>query len=81
MCTNVVESIEVLGSARGPRGWMRVDRANVAYDHPFHAPLEYALTVDLVISTGGPGDRVAIELSADSARALRDAIARALEHA
>jgi len=78
MCTNTVESIDIVGSAKGSRGWMPVDRARIAYDHPFNAPLEHAVTIDLVVSTGEPGDRVALELSADSARALGHAITRAL---
>lgn len=78
MCTYVVEQAAIVGSAKGPRGWMRVDRANVSYDHPYHVPLEHALTIDFVDASGGPGDRVAVELSAASARALATAIHAAL---
>jgi hypothetical protein len=46
----------------------------VAYDHPYHALLEHALTIDFVDEAAGPSARVAVELSADSARALVAAI-------
>ena len=43
MCSYIVEKAKLLGSAKGPNGWMRIDTANVYYDHPFHAPLDHAL--------------------------------------
>ena len=36
MCSYIVEKAKLLGSAKGPNGWMRIDTANVYYDHPFH---------------------------------------------
>ena len=42
MCSYIVEKAKLLGSAKGPNGWMRIDAANVYYDHPFHAPLDHA---------------------------------------
>jgi len=56
-----------------------VDTATVYYDHPYHAPLEHSLNIDLVNAAEGAGTRVALELSADSARALVRAIHAALE--
>ncbi len=79
MCTYIVEKAEIVGSAKGPKGWMKVDTANVYYDHPYHAPLDHALNIDFVNAGGGAGDRVAVELSADSARALVSKILAALE--
>ena len=38
-------------SSAAPRarsGWMRIDTANVYYDHPYHAPLDHALDIDFV---------------------------------
>lgn len=78
MCTYIVERAAITGSAKGPNGWMKVDTANVYYDHPYHAPLDHALNIDFVNAAGGPGDRVAIELSADSARELVARILAAL---
>ena len=70
MCTNVTRRTAVAGSAKGPHGWFTVDTATVYYDHPFHAPDEHTLNIDLVNERSGGSGRVAIELSADSAREL-----------
>ncbi len=78
MCTYITEQASIKGSAKGAHGWMRVDRATVYYDHPVHAPFDHALNIDFVASAGTPGDRVAVELSAASARALVQSILAAL---
>lgn len=52
---------------------------NVSYDHPFHVPLEYALNIDFVNETDGLSARVAVELTAESARHLMQLVASALE--
>ena len=70
MCTNVTRRTAVAGSAKGPQGWFTVDTATVYYDHPFHAPDEHTLNIDLVNERSGAAARVAIELSAESAREL-----------
>ena len=41
----IVEKAKLIGSAKGANGWMRIDTANVYYDHPFHAPLDHALGI------------------------------------
>ena len=64
MCSYIVEKAKLLGSAKGPNGWMRIDTANVYYDHPFHAPLDHALGIDFICEADGGRDRVAVELSA-----------------
>jgi hypothetical protein len=43
MCSYIVRKAALTGSAKGPNGWMRIDTANVYFDHPYHAPLEHAL--------------------------------------
>jgi hypothetical protein len=78
MCTYIVEKAAMVGSAKGPSGWMRIDTANVYYDHPYHAPLDHALSIDFVNAADGARERVAVELSAESARALVDKILAAL---
>jgi hypothetical protein len=79
MCTNIVERAAIFGSAKGPRGWVKVDRANVYYDHPFHAPLDHSLNIDFLASgEAGAEERVALELSAESARELVEKIIAAL---
>ena len=79
MCTMVVEQAEISGSGKGPRGWFKVDRVNVSYDHPFHLPEPHALSIDFVDVAAGPGARVAVELTAESGRALVRAVLEALE--
>lgn len=78
MCSYITVRRSVVGSAKGPSGWMKVDTAHVYFDHPFHAPLDHALSIDLVNEADGAKERVAVELSAHSARALIAAIEEAL---
>ena len=78
MCSYIVEKAKIFGSAKGPKGWMAVDTANVYYDHPYHAPLDHALSIDFVSEADGARERVAVELSADSARELVQKILAAL---
>jgi hypothetical protein len=78
MCSYVVEKAKLVGSAKGPSGWMRVDTANVYFDHPFHAPLDHALGIDFINEAEGGRERVAVEISAESARELVAKIVAAL---
>jgi hypothetical protein len=78
MCSYIVEKTAVYGSAKGANGWMRIDTANVYFDHPYHTPLDHALAIDLTNEAEGGRERIAIELSAESARALVDKILTAL---
>jgi hypothetical protein len=77
----IAERAEVEGSGKGSAGWFAITRANVSYDHPFDAPLEHALNIDFVNESLGPGARVAVELSAQSARSLVETIQAVLEQA
>jgi hypothetical protein len=79
MCSYIVEKTSVVGSAKGPNGWMKIDTAHVYFDHPYHAPLDHALGIDFVNVRNGARERVAVELSADSARELVKKILAALE--
>ena len=79
MCTYIIEKTQVVGSAKGPNGWMSVDSANVYFDHPFHAPLDHSLNIDFVNAASGSADRVAVELSKESALRLVDAIMAAIK--
>jgi len=78
MCTMIAHRLELAGSAKGPSGWFDVAQLYVGYDHPVHAPLEHALSLDFVNEEQGPGQRVAVELSRDAARQLRDVLDAAL---
>ena len=79
MCSYIVQKASLVGSAKGMKGWMTIDTAHVYYDHPFHAPLDHALAIDFVNLAEGGRDRVAVELSAESARELVKQILAALE--
>ena len=70
MCTWITKRSRMTGSGKGPTGWMPLTHATVYFDHPYHAPLDHTLNIDFVNEDRGPGARVAVELSADSARAL-----------
>jgi hypothetical protein len=79
MCTYITETAAIVGAAKGPKGWMAVDTANVYYDHPQAASLEHTLNIDFVNQKDAESTRIAVELSADSARRLIEKILAALE--
>ena len=80
MCSYIVKTAALTGSsAKGPKGWMRIDTANVYFDHPYHSPLDHVLGIDFLNMADGSGGRVAVELSAKSARELVRQILAALE--
>jgi hypothetical protein len=70
MCTYITETAKVVGSAKGPKGWMRIETANIYFDH--------SLNIDFVGEVEGSMQRVAVELSANSARVLIQRIEAAL---
>lgn len=78
MCTYVTEKAEMFGSGKGPQGWFKIDMANVYFDHPVHVPLDHSLNIDFVNEAAGSPTRVAVELSAESARRLIEKIEAAL---
>ena len=55
-----------------------IDTANVYYDHPFHAPMDHALAIDFVCEADGARERVAVEISRESALELMEKIKAAL---
>lgn len=82
MCTYATVTEPVDGSAKGPGGqWFHVTDATVYYDHPVHAMAEHTLNVDLADPSRGPGARVAVELTRESATRLVRAIEQALASA
>ncbi len=81
MCTMIVEKVKIDGSGKGTGGWFNLAEANVSYDHPFSAPYEHALNIDFVNEAQGTGARVAVELSAEAARALVNTIQAVLARA
>lgn len=81
MCTSIVEVVRASGAGKGSDGWFDLTHSVVSYDHPHHALLEEAITIDFVNEALGPGTRVAVELTLDAAKALRGALERAIEAA
>ena len=78
MCTWIIHTAAMSGSAKGPSGWFKLRQANVYYDHPYHAPMDHALIIDFVDRADAVGNRAAIEIDAESARALAESILAAL---
>jgi hypothetical protein len=79
MCTYATLRTPVEGSAKGPGGaWFAVTDATVYFDHPVHAMAEHTLNIDFACPSDGAAARVAVELTADSARSLVAAIEAAL---
>jgi len=81
VCTMIVERRAVSGSGKAGPAWFSLGAVHVSYDHPFHAPLEHALNLDFVNEADGPGARVAVELTPESARRLVEAITATLDRA
>jgi hypothetical protein len=77
----IAQQVKIDGSGKGAQGWFKLREANVSYDHPFDAPFEYALNIDFVNETQGPGARVAVELSVEAARTLVETIQAVLDRA
>jgi Family of unknown function (DUF6295) len=79
VCTYDTVKVGVSGSGKGPGGqWLRVSDATVYFDHPVHAMAEHTLNIDLSNPENGPSARIALELTAESARQLVSAIQTAL---
>ena len=79
MCTMINESAAIAGGGKGPQGWFAVNQVSVGFDHPTFVRLEHAITLDFTDSDAGPGARVAVELTPDSARQLIATLELALE--
>jgi hypothetical protein len=78
MCTSIVEVCRAEGAGKSEAGWFDVTSAVVSYDHPHHALLEEAITIDFVNPALGPGARAAVEITLESAKAFAAALARAI---
>ncbi|NJP43405.1 DUF6295 family protein [Actinacidiphila epipremni] len=79
MCTYTTIKDVIDGSAKGAGGeWFHVSDITVYFDHPVHAMAEHTLNIDFTDPSRGPSARVAVELTADSAVRLVEAIQAAL---
>ncbi len=81
MCTMITTQAKIEGVGKGASGWFGLREVNVSYDHPFELRAEHALNIDFVNEAAGPGARVAVELTPESARELVKAILTALDRA
>lgn len=82
MCTYATMQTPLDGSAKGPNGsWFHITDATVYFDHPVHAMADHTLNIDLTAPARGPSARVAVELTAASARELMATIQAALDSA
>jgi hypothetical protein len=78
MCTSIIEVLDTEGMAKRGDEWFPLTRAVVAYDHARHAPLADVITLDFMNTGLDPGARAGVELTLESAKALRDALDRAI---
>jgi hypothetical protein len=83
MCTYATVKTPLQASAKGPESsWFKVTDGTVYFDHPVHnMAAEHTINIDLSNPDQGPSARVAVELTAASARELMAAIQAALDSA
>jgi hypothetical protein len=81
MCTTISEQATITGSGKQAQGWSALDRVCVGYDHPTHVSLEHAVLLDFVSDRSGSPERLAVELSLDSARQLAALLTGTIEQA
>ncbi len=78
MCSYDTTKIELVGSAKRESGWTGIEGANLYYACPFHSALDHAMSIDFTVKDR-PRERIALELSAESAKALAHAILAVLD--
>lgn len=83
MCTYATVTTPLQASAKGPEGaWFKVTDGTVYFDHPVHnMAADHTVNIDFANPSDGPAARVAVELTASSARELVAAIQAALDSA
>jgi Family of unknown function (DUF6295) len=81
MCTSIVEIAPAEGMAKNADAWFPVTESVVAYDHARHALAGDVITLDFINTDLPPGARAAVELTLESAKALHEALARAIAEA
>lgn len=81
MCTSIVEIAPAEGMAKSGDEWFPVTESVVAYDHARHALAGDVITLDFINTDLPPGARAAVELTLESAKALHEALAKAIAEA
>ncbi len=79
MCTYITVKVGTEGSGKGAQGWFPLTETTVYFDHPVHASADHTLNIDFRNPERGAGARVAVELTAETARALAKAILETLD--
>ena len=80
MCTSIVEITAAEGMAKRGDDWFLLTQAVVAYDHARHAPLGDVITLDFFNKDLDAGARAGVEITLQSAKALRAALDLSLIH-
>ena len=78
MCTSIIEVVCAQGMAKRGDEWFSLTQAVVAYDHARHAPLGDVITLDFMNTQLDAGARAGVEITLESAKALRAALDRAI---
>lgn len=78
MCTSIVEITEAEGMAKRGDAWFPLTQAVVAYDHARHAPLGDVITLDFFNRNLDASARAGVEITLETAKALRAALDRAI---
>lgn len=78
MCTSIIEIAAAEGMAKRGDEWFALSQAVVAYDHARHAHLGDVITLDFINTGLEPGARAAVELTLETAKALHEALGRAI---
>jgi hypothetical protein len=78
MCTSIVEVTRVDGMAKREDEWFPLSHAVVAYDHARHAHEGDVITLDFLNLELEAGARAGVELTLETAKALRAALDRAI---
>jgi uncharacterized protein DUF6295 len=78
MCTSIIEVTRAEGMAKRGDEWFELSTAVVAYDHARHANLGDVITLDFINTELEPGARAGVELTLETAKALRAALDRAI---
>ena len=78
MCTSIIEIARAEGMAKRGDDWFPLTQAVVAYDNARHALLGDVITLDFMNTGLDAGARAGVEITLDSAKALRAALDRAI---
>ena len=78
MCTSIIEITDAEGMAKRGDEWFPLTQAVVAYDHARHALLGDVITLDFFNTNLDASARAGVEITLESAKALRAALDRAI---